>query len=140
MKIETNAQVSYDVKNVVVINLMLTKSQDKLLITSPYQWLDANNKIIKSGCNMYKETDLISLGDQKDVVIAILKSLIPTTGKNGNCNIFLRDIIVARKGYMGDTKWESEEMTNEQFVTAIAPLTIQNVKDMVAGFTASVFA
>lgn len=140
MNVDTDTTVSYTIKKVNIINLMLTKSQDKLLITAPYQWLDNTGKIIKSGCNMYKEADLTALGDQKDTVITILKSLIPVEGKNGNCNIMLGNSITARKGYKGDTKWESEEMTEAQFLTAIAPLTKQNVIDMVSAFTATVLA
>ena len=143
MNVDTDTTVSYTIKKVNIINLMLTKSQDKLLITAPYQWLDNTGKIIKSGCNMYKEADLTALGDQKDTVITILKSLIPVEGKNGNCNIMLGNTVTgftARKGYMGAEKWESEKLTEEQLLNAIAPLTKQNVIDMVASFTASVFA
>lgn len=140
MQVETNTSVTIDVKKVNVLNLMLTKSQDKLLITAPYQWIDSNGKIVKSGCNMYKETDLTALGDQKDAVIAVLKSLIPTTGKNGNCNIMLGDTITARKGYMGDTKWESEVMNQAQFLAAIAPLTKEQIVQMVSSFTTAIFA
>lgn len=143
MKIDTNTSVVYDVQKVEVINLMLTLSINKLIITSPYQWLDATGKIIKSGCNTYQESDLVALGEQKDTVIAILKSLIPITGKNGNCNIMLGNTVTgftARKGYMGSEKWESESLTEVQLLNAISPLTKQNVIDMVANFTASVFA
>ena len=143
MNITVNTQVSYDVKDVVVINLMLTKSQDKLVITVPYQWLDTTGKILKSGCNLYMESDLAALGEQKDAVIAVLKSLIPITGKNGNCNIMLGNTVtgfIARKGYMGDVKWESETLTEAELLIAIAPLTKQNVIDMVTSFTSSVFA
>ena len=137
MKIETNATVNLDVKSVNIINLMLTKSQDKLLITAPYQWLDINGKVVKTGCNMYKESDLVALGEP---IIAILKSLIPTTGKNGNCNVLLGTTIIARKGYMGDVKWESEVLTQEQFLTAVDPLTLEQITQMVTSFTTAIFA
>jgi len=137
MKIETNTTVSLDVKSVNVINLMLTKSQDKLIITTPYQWLDSNGKIVKSGCNTYKETDLVVLGEP---TIAILKSLIPITGKNGNCNIMLGKTITARKGYMGDVKWETEVLTQEQFLVAVSPLTIQNITEIITSFTTAIFS
>jgi hypothetical protein len=137
MQIETNTTVTLDVKKVNILNLMLTKSQDKLLITAPYQWLDTNGKIIKSGCNMYKETDLVALGTP---TIAILKSLIPVTGKNGNCNVIFGKTIVARKGYMGDVKWESEVLTQEQFLVAVSPLTLEQITQMVTSFTTAIFA
>ena len=140
MKIDTNATVTLDVKSVNILNLMLTISRNELLITAPYQWLGTNGKVVKSGCNMYKETDLTILGDQKNAVITILKTLIPTTGKNGNCNIILGATIIARKGYMGDVKWESEVLTQEQFLTAVSPLTLEQITQMVTVFTTVIFA
>jgi hypothetical protein len=140
MKIETNATVTLDVKSVNILNLMLTISRNELLITAPYQWLDTNGKVVRSGCNMYKETDLTILGDQKNAVIAVLKSLIPITGKNGNCNVILGTTITARKGYMGDVKWESEVLTQEQFLTAVSPLTLEQITQMVTVFTTVIFA
>jgi hypothetical protein len=111
---------------------------------SPYQWKDSTGKIIRTGTNRYSETELLTKGLTSDV-ISILKTLIPITGTSGNCNIFLKDTLTAMKGYSGvdengKGKWYSESLTEVQLLNAISPLTKQNVIDMVASFTASIFA
>jgi hypothetical protein len=143
MNITIDQTVSYDVKDVAITNILLSNQNDKLFIMSPYQWKDSTGKVIRTGNNRYSETDLLAKGISSDV-ITILKTLVPTEGTSGNCNIFLKDIITATKGYSGfdengKGKWFSETLTEEQLLTAISPLTKQNVLDMVASFTTAIF-
>ena len=141
MDIATNTTVNYDVKNVSINNILLTKQQDKLIVMAPYQWKDSTGKVIRTGNNVYKETDLASLGTP---TINILKALIPSNNGTGNCNILLKDTITAIKGYSGiengKGKWFSESLTEAQLLAAISPLTKQNVIDMVTSFTTKIFA
>ena len=150
MKVAIGTIVTYDVDEVEVSNIIISSHENNLVITAPYVWLDADGKRIRRGDNVYAESDLVATfaahGQDFSQIVPILRSLIPTSGTSGNCNVLFADDggVTAIKGYAGideggKGKWFSEFMTLEQFTNAISPLTIEQVKQMVQMFTLSIF-
>ena len=144
MNIPVGQTVSYEVANVKVTNILVGKDQKgSLVVMAPYQWLDGTGKVIRSGNNRYTEAQLAPVGQD---AINLMKSLVPTEGTSGNCNIFLKDdgTVTAMKGYSGivneKPQWVSTQINAVDFAALIAPITVDQLKQMVASFTATVFA
>jgi hypothetical protein len=144
MNIPINSSVVYDVASVKITNIILLKGHGgSLRVMAPYVWLDSQGKEIRRGTNSYTEAQLAPLGQD---AINLMKSLVPTEGTSGNCTIVLKDdgTVVAGRGYSGVVNgvpaWINTPINAVDFAALIAPVTVEQLKQMVAGFTATVFA
>jgi len=146
MNITVGQTVSYSVASVQVKNVLISKGSDgKLRIMAPYAWLDSANVVLRTGTNVYTEAQLTTaLGSNAPSAIALMGSLVPSTGTSGNCSILLGDSVTAIKGYSGRDdagkgKWFSTTLDAAAFATAISPMTVDQLKAMIQAFTATVF-
>ena len=150
MNVTVNKTVSYVVQNVKIINIILTKdTSSNLVVGVPFSWLDSTNTVIRSDNKRYTATQLtaafLALGQDFAPVATALTSLIPTLGTSGNCNLILTDsVMTAIQGYSGivdgQPKWISTQLNNTQLVSAIAPITTDQLTSMITMFATSVTA
>lgn len=144
MNVTVDTKVSYDVKNVVIKDFTIfLDSLNKLIVVVPYEWFGANDKSIRKGINQYKEADLISsfaaMNQDFAPIAIILKTLIT---KPGNFKMVLGESVTGLKSTpvvtAGVKTWTNESFTEVQLAELIAPLTIQQIKNIVTAFTQAV--
>lgn len=146
MQVLVDSTVSYAVKNVRIRSVIVQKNnKDGLVLVVPYEWLNADGVVIRSGSNRYTQEQLIqSQGQGFASVVSILSGLVPSQGVFGGFRFLFSDTgtVTAIRGYKSnvDGEWTSERLTEDQVISAISPLTVDQVKTMINQFTVSVFA
>lgn len=145
MDILVNKVVSYNVKEVVVDNIILTNTNtNQLNIMVPYKWEDDTGKIIRRGVNRYTESQLITLFQSQNqdftVIATALKKLLISNESVGNTNLYFGSVIkvvksTLIKNELGVSSITSEVLTQEQIATVINPLTIEQLVQTINAFT-----
>lgn len=152
MDITIDKTVSYELKKVVIKQMVISKDKNnKLVLMVPYQWLDDDGKEIRNGINTYPQDLLVAAfqANSQDFTPAAnaLTSLLPTSGTHLRSIILFNDTATTCIGYscaVVDNKnvWTITKMTQAQLESKLQEkgFTINILKTMVAGFTQIVFA
>lgn len=132
MNIIVNKTINYDVKQITIDKILMNVRNNKLNIVVPYKWIDADQKVIRFDINKYTEEQLIQgfslLSQDFSPVISVLKTFISTSD---NVTINFKDVITVIK----QKQLVKTGLTQQEFIQAISPLTLEQINSLVIGFT-----
>ena len=144
--VPVNTEVKYQVASVKIPQVMVMRNRDGLMLQASYQWLDASNKVLRSGGHVVKQAQLATaLGaDTAGVVVGVLNKLVPTNGvqpmlsfnflNDGQVSAVARTMVqVGTNRTMNVTRYATNEIG-----AALAPMTVDQLKGMVQQMTSGV--
>jgi hypothetical protein len=145
MNVTVNTEVSYAVKDVRVKSLTFRLKATGLLLEAPYVWLDAEGKVVRTGTNKYDEATLLASFAAQGVDLAPLLSIFKgVLAPVAECKILRIDLttpVTATMVQVGaEGKYVSVMLDEAQLSASLAPVTLEQLQQMVAGFTAAVLA
>ena len=137
-----NTTVTYNVAKVKVPQVMVMRDRNGLVVTAPYQWLDATNKVLRSGVYRATQAQLGVLGTNAPVVVGVLDKLTPTNGIQPMLMFNLGNVVTAMsRTITGEGTNRVSSVTRygtNELPAAIAPLTVEQFKGLVQQITTQV--
>lgn len=137
MDITVNKTINYAVDKIVINAIMLNLFQNRLDISAPFEWKNAEGTTIKRSVQRITEVDLLTMDSNNSVLIGKLKAILPATGTMKNMSIRFADTVTARANYNNIVakKWETISYTQEQLETLLNSqgLSVEAVKQTVSG-------
>jgi hypothetical protein len=145
MNVTVNTEVSYAVKEVKVKSLTFRLKEAGLVLDAPYVWLDAEGKVVKAGTNKYDEASLVASFTAQGVDLAPMLSIFKgVLAPIAECKILRIDLVTPVSATMvqvgAEGKYVSIKLDETQLAAALVPVTIEQLQQMVGGFTAAVLA
>ena len=141
MQVTVNKTVSYAVQAVAIQRIVLNKSAAGLLVAVTFSWLDTAGKVLRTGTNNYTQAQIAASLPGQDLTVGLsaLSGLVPS---GGNCIITPTATgITAAKGtpsvVNGKQQWGSTKLTDEQFRTSLAPLTVDQLVGLISSCVAT---
>ena len=145
MDISIEKTVSYDISKIRISCIIITKeANDKLFIVAPYTWIDATNKVIRSGTQIYNEAILLKeLGQFVFPALkAVITALTTKDGINQNLIFNFGTEITGSTGNLNDKTWVVTPITNAQIVAALTAngLNVDSFNAILVGMGQAIFA
>lgn len=145
MNVTVNTEVSYAVKEVKVKSLTFRLKDAGLTIEAPYVWLDTEGNVVKTGTNKYDEATLLASFAAQGVdlapLLSVFKGVLTPVAECKILRIDLASPVTATLVQVGaEGKYVSVKLDAAQVSAALAPVTLEQLQQLVAGFTVAVVA
>jgi hypothetical protein len=149
MDVNVNTTVTHIVSSVAINNIIINKSWgNQISLVVPYQWLDTNGNVIKTGSTYYTEQNLIRLlGAQSSSFLTlanIFGNLMPA-GIYPNIILNIGNVISATSGSWenvdGQLTWVANQITSDQINQLLSANNVQSesISGLIQFLTAQIF-